>query len=147
MGYEYKFSKILKVKENEKDKVLAVYFEAVSKFEQVAEKLYEFMKKKEDLEAFQLERLGNGLPVQEIQHHQQFIENLQKSIDYYQQLVMNARNQMEFYRERLIEKNVEVKKYEKIRERDFMRFTEDMKQSENKQMDEISIQQFVNRTS
>lgn len=145
MSYQYKFSNILKVKESEKDKALANYLESVSKFEEVAEKLYEYMKKKEDLEAFQAERLVSGLPIQEIQHHQQFIANLEKSIDHYQQLVINARNQMEYYRDRLIEKNIEVKKYEKMKERDFTRFLANEKLAESRQMDEISIQQFVNR--
>lgn len=146
MGFEYKFSKVLKVKENEKDQALAIYFEAVSNFEQVATKLYELLKKKEDLEDFQNERLNKGLPIQEIQYYQQFISNLEKAINHQQTLVINARNQMEYHRGRLVEKNVEVKKYEKIKERDFNRFIEQEKQNENKLMDEISIQQFINRT-
>lgn len=147
MGYEYRFSKVLKIREDEKDKVLGVYFEAVSKFERVAEKLYEYLKKKEDLEAYQSERIAEGLSIQEVQHHQQFIANLDRSIAHYQQLVINARSQMEFYREQLLEKNIEVKKYEKMKERDYARYMEAEKQADNRQMDEISIQQFVNRTN
>lgn len=147
MGYEYKFAKVLKVKENEKEQMLAVYYEAVSNFETVAKKLYELMKKKEDLEQYQSERLNKGLSIQDIQHYQQFIDNLERSIDHYQLLVINARNQMEYYQARLVEKNVEVKKYEKIKERDYARYLEEEKHAENRQMDEVSIQQFVNRAN
>lgn len=50
MRYQYKFQKLLELKESEKDKSLAAYQQSVSAFEQVAEKLYENMSKKELME-------------------------------------------------------------------------------------------------
>ena len=133
------------VKEREKDEALSIYNDSVKRFEEVAEKLYESLKKKEDLENYQSLRLENGLSVQEIRHHQHFILNLQKTIDYYQKMVMNARKQMNFYQEKLMQKNIELKKYEKIKEKDKILFLEELKQEEAKQMDDISIQQYVHR--
>lgn len=147
MSFVYKFSKILSLREKEKDEAATVYFESVRKFEQVAEELYKKLKKKEAIEAFQAGQLAKGLSVQAIQHHQKFIANLDQSIDYYQQMVIHARNQMEFHRERLLEKNVEVKKYEKIKQHDYSKFLLAEKQQESKQLDEVSIQQFVNRSN
>ncbi|EIJ81498.1 flagellar biosynthesis chaperone [Bacillus methanolicus PB1] len=145
MRYHYKFEKILSLKEREKDEALNIYNESVKKFEEAAEKLYELMKKKEDLEAYQFSRLVSGLSVQEIRHHQQFIGNLEKSIEYYQKMVMNARNRMYFYQEKLLEKNIEVKKFKRIKEKDFLHYIEEQIYSEGKQMDDISIKQFMNR--
>jgi flagellar protein FliJ len=147
MAYQFKFDKILHIRVQEKDEALTVFNDAVRKFEEAAEKLYEFLKKKEDLEIYQSEKLTLGLPVQEIRHHQQFIVNIDKSIQYYQKMVMNARNRMSFFQEKLMEKNVEVKKFEKIREKDFQIFTADTKYLESRQMDDISIQQYMNRGS
>lgn len=147
MGFQYKFSKILTLKEQEKDEAVAVYMQAVNQFESVANKLYKKMKKKEDLEAYQAEQLKKGLSVQEIRHQQTFIANLEKSIHEYQRMVMNARNKMEFHRQQLLDKNIEVKKYSKLKQRNFIQYVEDEKQKENKYMDEVSIQQFVNRTN
>ena len=147
MVFQYKFDKILQIKEKEKGESLAVYNKAVQKFEDAAGKLFELLKKKEDLEIFQSSRLVEGLPIQEIRHHQQFILNLQKSIEYYQNMVQNARNRMNFYQEKLMEKNIEVKKYEKIKQKDFGLYTEGLKQTEDRQMDDISIQQYMNRGS
>jgi flagellar protein FliJ len=90
-------------------------------------------------------RLKSGLLVQEIRHHQHFILNLQKTIDHYQKVVVNARNQMQFYQEKLMQKNIELKKYEKIKEKDKVVFLEALKHEEAKQMDDISIQQYVQR--
>lgn len=145
MRYEFKFHKILAVKEREKDEAVSVYQESVQKFEEVAEKLYELLKRKEDLEGYQSERLHGGLSIQEIRHHQQFISNIEKTIEHYQKMVINARNRMLLFQDKLTEKNIEVKKYEKIREKDYLKFTEDEKLVEGKQMDDISIQMYMNR--
>lgn len=145
MRYEFKFNKILAVKEREKDEAVNVYQDSVRKFEEVAEKLYELLKRKEDLEEYQSERLHGGLSIQEIRHHQQFIGNIEKMIEHYQKMVVNARNRMLLFQEKLLEKNIEVKKYEKIREKDYLQFTEDVKIIEGKQMDDISIQMYMNR--
>lgn len=145
MQFQFKFHKVLSIREREKDEALDLYNQSVKRFEDAAEKLYELLKKKEDLETYQSERLLSGLPVQEIRHHQQFVGNLEKSINHFQKMVMNTRSQMNYFQERLMEKNIEVKKYEKIKEKSKDLFYEEQKQLEDRQMDDISIQHFVNR--
>ncbi|MFD2682830.1 flagellar export protein FliJ [Bacillus seohaeanensis] len=145
MSYEFKFQKILSLKEREKDEAHNVYKESVAKFEEVAEKLYTYLKKKENIEAFQLDKLQTGLSVQDIRHHQQFIMNLEKTISYFQEQVMQARSRMYWYEEKLTEMNVEVKKYEKLKEKDFNVFLQAIKNDEGKQLDEVSVTQFMNR--
>lgn len=147
MGYQYKFEKILMLKDREKNEALTIYRESVKRFEEAAEKLYELLRKKEDLLDYQSEKLVSGLSVQEIRHHQLFLHNLEQTIAHYQTVVQNTRNQMLYYQEKLIEKNVEVKKYEIIKEKDLLAFLEEIKQLETKQMDEISIQQYMHRES
>jgi len=147
MGYQFKFEKIMSVKEREKNEALSAYNDSVKRFEEVAEKLYELLKKKEDLEGYQSMKLVSGLPVQEIRHHQQFIINLQKSIEQYQKMVQNARNHMLFQQEKLMNKNIEVKKFVKMKEKGLYEFLEEVKHVEAKQMDDISIQHFVHRGS
>ena len=127
------------------DEAQVVYQDSVKKFEEAADRLYHLLKKKEDLESFQSDRLLGGLPVQEIRHHQQFIGNLEKSIAHYQKVVMNARSIMNFQQVQLMEKNQEVKKYEKIKEKDHLQFLADEKYAESRMMDEVSIQQYMNR--
>ncbi|MBA2870806.1 flagellar FliJ protein [Anoxybacillus calidus] len=145
MGYQFKFEKILFIKENEKDKALGEYNEAVKRFEEVAKKLYHFLKQKEDYEEMHQQKLQAGLPIQEIRYFQQFITNLERTISHYQQLVVQARQQMQLKQMKLAELNIEVKKYEKMKEKYFQTFLQKLQAEENKLMDEISIQQFVNR--
>lgn len=145
MNYQYKFEKILTIKEKEKNDASSKYNESVKKFEEVAEKLYRHLKKKEDMQNFQQVKLKEGMAVQEIRHHQQFMDNIEKLLARIQQEVVEARYRMNAYQEKLIEKNIEVKKYEKIKEKDFDKFLDHIKEIENKNMDEISIRQFINK--
>ena len=117
MIYQYKFEKILTIKEKEKSDARAAYNEALKNFEQVAEKLYKLLKKKEELLDYQQVKLTSGLSVQEIRHNQLFMGNLEKLIEQCQKDVIEARYRMNLQQERLKEKNIEVKKYEKIKER------------------------------
>ncbi|WHY99160.1 flagellar export protein FliJ [Peribacillus simplex] len=145
MIYQYKFEKILTIKEKEKTVALAKYNAALKKFEEVAEKLYKLLKKKEELLEFQQEKLRTGLSVQEIRHHQLFLDNLEKLLSHCQQEVIEARYKMNNQRDILMERNIEVKKYEKMKENGFLKFLDVIKEAENKQMDEISIRQFLSK--
>ncbi|WP_141431176.1 flagellar export protein FliJ [Bacillus sp. 03113] len=145
MNYHYKFEKVLTIRQKEKDEALTFYQQAVQKFEDAAHKLYELIKKKEIFEEQQFLDLQKGLQIQEIKSNQLFINNLEKIIHHYQTVVSNTRNQMNYYYEILLEKNVEVKKYEKYKERDQLRYEEELKVLENKQMDDVSIQYFSYR--
>jgi flagellar protein FliJ len=145
MIYQYKFEKLLTIKEKEKNDAFSSYNKALKEFEEAAEKLYKLLKKKEDLLHFHQEKLSGGLSIQDIRHHQLFMDNLEKIIEHYQKTVIEARYRMTLQQDKLMEKNMEVKKYEKIRERDFQRFLDAIKETENKNMDEISIQQFLSK--
>ena len=146
MIYKYKFDKILTIKEKEKSDARAKYNEAQKSFEQVAEKLYNLLKKKENLIDFQQTKLSTGLSVQEIRHNQLFMDHLEKLIEQCQKDVIQARYKMNLEQEKLKEKNMEVRKYEKIKEKDFQKYLEALKEAENKQMDEISIQQYLSKS-
>jgi flagellar FliJ protein len=145
MIYQYKFEKILSIKEKEKTDALAKYNAALKKFEEVAEKLYKLLKKKEELLEFQQEKLRNGLSVQDIRHHQLFMDNLEKLLSLCQKEVIEARYTMNTQRDILMERNIEVKKYEKMKENDFLKFLDVVKEAENKEMDEISIRQYLSK--
>ncbi len=133
------------IKENEKEKSLAEYNQSVSDFESVANKLYDSMKQKEILEENTLSRLNEGISVQEMRHYQQFVSNIEKTISHYQKLVMLTRNRMNEQQVKLMQKNIEVKKYEKLKEKQKETFLIDAKANENKVMDDLSIQSFMYR--
>ncbi|MCH7320935.1 flagellar export protein FliJ [Solibacillus sp. MA9] len=136
--YTYRFEKILVVKEQEKTETELAFKESVRVFEEIATKLYDLLKKKEDLIAYQQERLTIGSSIDEINHYSKFIDSMEKTIEDVQQKVMQARAKMNWHEEKLLEKNLEVRKYEKMRENDFEQFKEDQLRIEASLLDELS---------
>ncbi|KEF39879.1 flagellar export protein FliJ [Schinkia azotoformans MEV2011] len=145
MAFKYKFEKLLSIKENEKDVVIGEYNDAAQKFEKAATKLYELLKQKEDLIDQQGKQLTSGLNIRQIQDLQRFLPFLDKSIAEWQVQVAKARKFMELKQQLLLEKNIEVKKYEIMKEKSLVAYSQLEKAEENKLMDEISIQQYMNR--
>lgn len=145
MSYKFKFQKVMSIKENEKNQVLSDYKSSVKEFEEAAEALYDSLKKKEILEENQRQQLQSGLSIQSIRQQQSFITSLEKTIMYYQNLVIKARNKMQQLQTLLTEKNIEVKKYEIMHEKDFAVHEGLLKMQESHLMDEISIQQYMSK--
>ncbi|MBB5147875.1 MULTISPECIES: flagellar export protein FliJ [Ureibacillus] len=136
--YTYRFEKLLTIREQEKQQTEMAYKESVRSFEKVATQLYELLKKKENLIEYQNERLKNGLTIDEIHHFAKFIDSLEHTIDEVQQKVKQARVKMQWYEQKLVEKNLEVRKYEKMREKDYSAFQEEQNRLEAQHLDEIS---------
>ena len=136
--YNYRFGKILVVREQEKNESEMAYKESIRVFEDIATKLYVLLKKKEDLINFQQERLQYGSSIDEINHYARFIDSLEKTIADVQQKVGQARAKMNWHEQKLLEKNLEVRKFEKMREKDFEAFKEEQQRIETIQLDELS---------
>ena len=138
VNYLYRFEKVLTIREQEKNETEIAYKDSVRSFEEIATKLYELLKKKEDLIDFQQERLAVGSSIDEIHHYARFIDSLEKTIVDVQQKVVQARSKMNWYEEKLLEKNLEVRKFEKMREKDFKLFQQEQDRIEGIFLDEIS---------
>jgi len=138
VSYIYRFEKVLAIREQEKNETEIAYKESVRSFEKVATKLYELLKKKEDLIEFQQERLAVGSSIEEVHHYARFIDSLEKTIADVQQKVVQARAKMNWHEEKLLEKNLEVRKFEKMREKDFKVFQQEQDRIEGIFLDEIS---------
>jgi len=138
VNYIYRFEKVLTIREQEKNETEIAYKESVRSFEEIATKLYELLKKKEDLIDFQQERLAVGSSIEEIHHYARFIDSLEKTIVDVQQKVVQARSKMNWYEEKLLEKNLEVRKFEKMREKDLKLFQQEQDRIEGIFLDEIS---------
>lgn len=136
--YTYRFERVLTLREQEKQQAEIAYKESVRKFEEVATRLYELLKQKENLIEFQNEQLKTGSTINEIHHFATFLESLEKTIADVQQKVIQARAKMNWHEQKLVEKNMEVRKLEKMKERDFENFKFEQDRSEMKFLDEIS---------
>ena len=143
--YTYRFTNILTIREQEKTQTESAYKESVKLFEEVATKLYEMLKRKEDLLAYQNDRLTLGASIDEVTHYANFINSLEKTIEDLQKKVTQARVKMNWHEEKLLEKNIEVKKYEKMREKDFKAFQVEQERVETIRLDELSTMAYYKK--
>ena len=145
VAYQFKFSKVLTVREQEKTETELAYKESVMAFEKVATELYDLLKKKENTLDDQNNHLTKGLSIDHIHHYSNYIDGLQKRIDRVQKEVIQARSKMNWFEERLLEKSLEVRKFEKIKEKDYELFKQEQHRLETIQLDEISSLKFQNK--
>lgn len=143
--YKYRFEKVLMYREQEKTETEIEYKDAVQAFEIVATRLYDLLKKKEDTLLEQQEKMEIGFSVNEIHHYVRFIDSLEKRIAVTQQQVMQARSKMMWFEEKLLEKNLEVRKFEKMKEKDHEHHRTEMEQLEAIQLDELATLKFRRR--
>nr|WP_106784196.1 flagellar export protein FliJ [Lysinibacillus timonensis] len=145
LQYQYRFEKILIVREQEKQQSEMAYKQAVQSFEEIATKLYELLKKKEDLINYQNEKLKVGATIDQIHHFTAFIDRLEHSINEMQQKVIQARTKMNWHEQKLLEKSIEVRKFEKIRDKDFQLFKEEQDKAELQILDELSSIMYIKK--
>ena len=145
MKYQYRFENILTVREQEKNESEIAYKQSVKAFEDIATRLYDLLKKKEDLLEYQRQRLQIGASIDEISHYANFLGSMEKTIEDVQQKVVQARAKMNWHEEKLLEKNLEVRKYEKMREKDFDAFKVEQNRLETILLDELSGQTYFKK--
>ena len=138
-------SKILHVREREKDDAQKNYHQSIDYFENVATQLYALLKKKEKAEESHEVYMHNTIPIDKIREQLAYIEILNKRIQHLQQEMQAARIEMESKQVTLKDAHVEVKKFEKIISYRKEEQEKVMQRYEKISMDEISVQQYLNQ--
>lgn len=141
-SYRYRFEKVLTLREQERDETEMAYKEAIEQFEEVARELYDQLKKKEDTLEEQQHRMSTGFSIDDLHHYSRFIGTLDVKIDQIQQEVMKSRSKMSWYESQLLEKNIEVKKFEKMRELNKQQYDAEMEHAEANRIDELATMKF-----
>lgn len=145
MSFKYSLQKLLDIKENEKQMKEAEYASAQKNFEEKATRLYQLLKRKEEVEASYLEKLSKGVSVYEIQQQQNSLFRMKMEINKQMKETDLARAVMNKRQDELILISKDVKKYERMKEIKKEQFILEQKRLEMKEMDEISIQLYANR--
>ncbi|UFU01025.1 flagellar export protein FliJ [Radiobacillus kanasensis] len=136
------FEKILNVREREKKEAQKAYKQSVDSFEEIATKLYELLRKKEEAESNYQTQLEKAVSIDALSSHSTYMEKLQKAIHEVQYSVNQARENMEVFQGKLTDAHIEVKKFEKMIESKKQKLSDQLKLQENSFMDEISLQQY-----
>lgn len=145
MAETFVLSKILLIREKEKDEAQKAYFHSQEFFEEIATRLYTLLRKKENAEESYENYIQTTTPLDRIKEQIAYIEKLNQQILKLQTEVQKARNEMERKQMKLTNAYVEVKKFEKVIEQRRKTYAEWTRKKENESMDEISIQRYLNK--
>ncbi|MFA9456093.1 flagellar export protein FliJ [Halalkalibacter sp. AB-rgal2] len=145
MSFQYTLQKVLELKQSQKNEFEAAYKDATDHFEKVATQLYHLLKKKEGLEEMARNQLQQGTSIKAIQFQETTLSQLEKEILILQQQTQQARLKMVNRQDQLMNATVEMKKYEKIKQREHEQYKEESKRIELLEMNELSIQAYANR--
>ena len=98
-------------------KKMNCYLNIISPYSSLKQRVKSFIKvkRKETLIEQHTGKMKQGLSILEITSFQQFLTSAERVIERLQQEVMFARQQMNLKKLKLEEKNIEVKKYEKLK--------------------------------
>ncbi|WP_077621963.1 flagellar export protein FliJ [Sediminibacillus massiliensis] len=144
MVREKTMEKILDIRLSEKKRAQKAYQQSADNFEKVASQLYHLLKEKEKAEEAYQSSLNDSFPVQAITSQVSYLNSLKEKIVKLQYSVEDARNIMVSQQGKLTESFIEAKKYEKLIEFQKDKKSEWKRETENKQMDEISVTHFLN---
>src|SRR5699024_2966025 len=136
-------SKVLHIREREKIDAQKAYNQSMESFEEVATRLYQLLKKKEDAEVAYEISIQEPTPIEIIRQQMDYIEMLSRKIIKLEQDLQKARTEMENKHGKLKDAYVEVKKFEKIIQVRKNSVEEMERKRERETMDEISINQYL----
>lgn len=140
-------TKILQLRELEKNDAQKAYHNSMEFFEKIATNLYEMLKKKEAAEQSYDVFIQNSTPLEKIKEQLTYIENLNQKIVQLQTEVQKARSDMELKQVKLSDAHTEVKKFEKIIKLRKQSALQMAQRQENQFMDEISVQQYLSHNN
>jgi len=143
MSFHFSMEKVLSVKQKEKETIEQELGEAVQAFESIAEEIYSLLKRKEDIENLSNHHYQQKMIVNDLQNTQRFLLSMTNKIKELQPVLQRARERMQIIQQKLLQQTIEVKKYEKLKEKQFTDYKLELSSYENKQNDEFSVLRFA----
>jgi flagellar protein FliJ len=143
MSFQFSMEKVLSFKQKEKESIELELGEAVQAFESIAEEIYSLLKRKEDIENLSNQQFQQRIVVNDLQNTQRFLLSMSNKIKELQPVLQRARERMQVIQQKLLQQTIEVKKYEKLKEKQIHAYEMELTLYENKQNDEFSVLRYA----
>ncbi|MBB6449297.1 flagellar FliJ protein [Geomicrobium halophilum] len=145
MTFTFPFEKLLEVKEREVVEHRNSYEDAARHFEAAGYELYQWLKARENLDEKHKHACIQGTTVALIQTKQLARENIENRIKHSQKKANTARNVMAARKKEWQSAEIEIKKIERMKERKWEEYIQDMNKQEQTLMDELASRQVLLR--
>jgi flagellar protein FliJ len=143
MSFHFSMEKVLSLKQKEKESIEQELGDAVQAFESIAEEIYSLLKRKEHIENLRSQQFQHKMVVNDLQNIQRFLLSMTNKSRELQPVLQRARERMQIIQQQLLHQTIEVKKYEKLKEKQLNAYKLELSTYENKQYDEFSVLRFA----
>lgn len=143
--FAFRFEQMLGISEKLKDQKQMEFGKAVQIYEQEKEKLNIIENSLLNTYDKLKETVSNKVNPQMVFEYNSYISKLKKDIEKQHMLVKNANDKVSEVRVELNNALMEIKKYEKLKEKDYEAYIEEEKQKENSFIDEIVTYKYTNK--
>lgn len=138
MVFDFRLERMMKIAESEKETLEAKYQELFRALEQLAGNLIDLMNEKESIQLELNQQLNQSMTIDSMKIYLFDVEKYEKLINLRTSEYDQAKRKLENLQPFLLEKSIEVKKYEKMRDRQQSAAKMKQKKKEMKEMDEIA---------
>lgn len=143
--FVFKLAQMLNINEKLKDQKQIEFGKAIQVYEEEKQKLKSI--ENSLVKTYQIfkENVQNKISPQKVFEYNAYIEKLKKDIVNQNRLIKNAEDKVSKVRSELNEIMMEIKKYEKLKEKDYEAYIEEEKKKENSFVDEIVTYKYTNK--
>ncbi|EKN63681.1 flagellar biosynthesis chaperone [Neobacillus bataviensis LMG 21833] len=139
MSFQFRFEKILTMKEKEKDSAVQEMTIFKRMKENAEQQLLELVEKKESYIKDYHHLLRNSLRVTDIQEREHYIHYLNQQIEKFRKKVIDLTKEFNLKNNHLLAKNQEEKMWSSWREKSFEAYSEKINREEQHLLDEMAI--------
>ncbi len=142
MAFQFRYQRILDIRELEEDQEKARFAEIQQKLSAEKRKLREHKQELQDLLSSEGKNRKNQTNVQNFLQLQRYASLLENRISRQQRVVEEWQEKLDKQRKKLIEASQQRQVMDKLKENDFEEFQEEIRKEEERQNNEIANQQF-----
>ncbi|RYL92951.1 flagellar export protein FliJ [Sporolactobacillus sp. Y61] len=145
MAFDFRLARVLELADNKKKNLEAEYQTLFRRLEDMAKKLIDLLNQREKKQHVFQNQMQKGTTIDSIKGRLSDTAILDQLIAEETRQYDRLKQQMEAYQADLLEKSIEVKKYEKLRDKKWQHYLEKKKKIQLKSMDEIAASRASDR--
>lgn len=139
MAFDFRLERILKVADSEKKNLEAQYQSLYDHLENIAQDLVQLLGQKKDAQIRLQNKMKKAITIDSMKLQLSDADQMDQLIARRTMQYEKLKQQLEQMQAILLEKSIEVKKYEKMKEKQRQNYRTEQRKSEMKQMDEIAV--------
>ncbi|MTT32278.1 flagellar export protein FliJ [Terrilactibacillus sp. BCM23-1] len=143
MAFEFSLERVLNLAESEKRQLEIEYQTVYQLFEQLAHRLFQLIEKKNTIQSSLQEKFNESISIHQITRELDTIDSFDRKIQEQIKQYEEVKQRLEQFQDILQGKNIEIKKYERLKQSQLSHHKMNQKKKELQKMDETGALKFI----